>query len=68
MTQTGFTTQLLAASLRHPNPVLEAALAGALAGADIGTMPYAVFEKLWNHPMTDIGLERFLADCKKTQK
>ena len=63
MTQTGFTTQLLAASLRHPNHVLEA----ALAGADIGTMPYAVFEKLWKHPMTDIGLERFLADWKKAQ-
>ena len=68
MTQTGFTTQLLAASLRHPNHVLEAALAGAGAGADIGTMPYPVFEKLWKHPMTDIGLERFLADWKKTQK
>jgi len=37
-------------------------------GADLGTMPYAVFEKLWRHPMTDIGLERFLADWKKTQK
>ncbi len=50
--------------LRHPQHVLEA----ALAGADIGTMPYAVFEKLWKHPMTDLGLERFLADWKKTQK
>ncbi len=60
----GFTTQLLAASLRHPYHVLQA----ALAGADIGTMPYPVFEKLWKHPMTDIGLERFLADWKKTQK
>ncbi len=59
----GFTTQLLAASLRHPNHVLEA----ALAGADIGTMPYSVFEKLWKHPMTDIGLERFLADWKKAK-
>ena len=59
----GFTTQLLAASLRHPNHVLEA----ALAGADIGTMPYPVFEKLWQHPMTDIGLERFLADWKKAK-
>ncbi|MCH8880838.1 MAG: fructose-6-phosphate aldolase [Planctomycetes bacterium] len=58
-----FTTEILAASLRHPNHVLEA----ALAGADIGTMPYAVFEKLWKHPMTDIGLERFLADWKKAK-
>jgi transaldolase len=58
-----FTTELLAASLRHPQHVLEA----ALAGADVGTMPYAVFEKLWKHPMTDIGLERFLADWKKAK-
>ena len=40
----------------------------ALAGTGIGTMPYPVFQKLWKHPMTDIGLERFLADWKKTQK
>ena len=67
----GFTTQLLAASLRHPNHVLEAAEAGTTrcaGGADVGTMPYPVFQKLWKHPMTDIGLERFLADWKKTQK
>ncbi len=36
-------------------------------GADVGTMPYPVFEKLWKHPMTDIGLERFLADWKKAK-
>ncbi len=59
-----FSTQLLAASLRHPQHVLEA----ALAGADIGTMPYPVFQKLWKHPLTDIGLERFLADWKKASK
>lgn len=59
-----FKTQLLAASLRHPNHVLQA----ALDGADIGTMPYSVFEKLWKHPLTDIGLQRFLADWKKTPK
>ncbi len=57
-------TELLAASLRHPNHVLEA----ARAGADIGTMPFAVFEKLWKHPLTDIGLEKFLSDFKKAQK
>ena len=57
-------TQLLAASLRHPQHVLQA----ALAGADIGTMPYPVFEKLWKHPLTDIGLERFLADWNKAAK
>ncbi len=60
----GLKTQLLAASLRHPNHVLEA----ARAGADIGTMPFAVFEKLWKHPLTDIGLEKFLSDFKKAQK
>ena len=59
-----FETELLAASLRHPNHVLEA----AKAGADIGTMPFDVFEKIWKHPLTDIGLERFLSDFKKMQK
>ena len=58
-----FGTEILAASLRHPLHVVQA----AKAGADIGTMPYAVFEKLLNHPLTDIGLARFLADWKKTQ-
>jgi len=59
-----FDTQLLAASLRHPLHVLEA----AKAGVDIATIPYAVFEKLWQHPLTDIGVERFLADWKKAAK
>ncbi|MFQ5425320.1 MAG: fructose-6-phosphate aldolase [Phycisphaerae bacterium] len=58
-----FRTEILAASLRHPLHVVQA----AQAGADIGTMPYAVFKKLLNHPLTDIGLERFLADWKKTR-
>ncbi len=58
-----FGTEILAASLRHPLHVVQA----AKAGADIGTMPYAVFEKLLYHPLTDIGLERFLADWKKSQ-
>jgi transaldolase len=57
----GYSTELLAASLRHPLHVVQA----ARAGADIGTMPYGVFEKLLSHPLTDIGLERFLADWKK---
>ncbi|MCK6484314.1 MAG: fructose-6-phosphate aldolase [Phycisphaerae bacterium] len=57
----GFKTEILAASLRHPLHVVEA----AKAGADVATMPYAVFEKLLKHPLTDIGLERFLADWKK---
>jgi transaldolase len=60
----GFQTELLAASLRHPLHVVQA----AKAGADIGTMPFEVFKKMLNHPLTDIGLERFLADFKKAQK
>jgi transaldolase len=59
----GFETQILAASLRHPLHVLQA----AKAGADVGTMPYSVFEKLLNHPLTDIGLEKFLSDFRKAQ-
>ncbi len=60
----GLQTQILAASLRHPLHVVQA----AKIGADIATMPYAVFDKLLNHPLTDIGLERFLADWNKTQR
>lgn len=59
----GFKTEILAASLRHPLHVVQA----AKAGADIGTMPYSVFKQLLNHPLTDIGLERFLSDWKKLQ-
>ena len=59
-----FTTQVLVASVRHPVHVLEA----AQAGADIATMPYAVMEKLVTHPLTDIGLERFLKDWEKVPK
>jgi transaldolase len=56
----GYTTNVLAASLRHPMHVVDA----ALAGADIATMPYDVFTKLVKHPLTDSGLERFLADWR----
>lgn len=59
----GFATQLLAASLRHPLHVVQA----AKAGADVGTMPYKVFQQILNHPLTDIGLARFLSDWKKAQ-
>jgi transaldolase len=59
----GFKTEILAASLRHPVHVLEA----ALIGADIGTMPYKVFDQLFNHPLTDIGLKNFLADWEKVK-
>ncbi|MCI0531054.1 MAG: fructose-6-phosphate aldolase [candidate division Zixibacteria bacterium] len=54
-------TEILAASLRHPTHVIEA----ALIGADIGTMPYSVFQQLLRHPLTDAGLKRFLADWEK---
>ena len=53
--------EVLAASLRHPLHVVEA----ALAGADIGTMPFAVLESLLKHPLTDIGLQKFLKDWEK---
>jgi len=56
--------EVLAASLRHPMHVVEA----ALAGADIATMPYAVFKQLVRHPLTDIGLEKFLQDWGALQK
>jgi len=60
----GYQTNVLAASLRHPMHVVEA----ALAGADIATMPYDVFTKLVKHPLTDIGLDRFMADWNELQR
>jgi len=57
----GFATQILAASLRHPLHVVQA----AKSGADIGTMPFKVFDRLLNHPLTDIGLEKFLSDWQR---
>jgi len=59
----GFETEILAASLRHPMHVVDS----ALIGADIATMPYKVFDQLFNHPLTDIGLERFLSDWEKVK-
>lgn len=58
-----FPTQVLAASLRHPLHVLEA----AKLGADVATLPFKVLEQLVKHPLTDIGLERFLKDWQKFQ-
>lgn len=57
----GYSTQVLVASIRHPIHVVEA----ARAGADIATIPYKVFKQLVKHPLTDTGLERFLADWGK---
>lgn len=54
-------TEVLVASIRHPLHVLEA----AKIGADIASMPFKVFEQLVKHPLTDIGLKRFLEDWKK---
>src|SRR6266571_3602415 len=54
----GYETNVLAASLRHPMHVVDA----ALAGADIATMPFDVFTKLVKHPLTDLGLTKFQAD------
>ena len=60
----GYDTLVLAASLRHPMHVIEA----AKAGADVATMPYSVFTQLVKHPLTDVGLEKFLSDWNKLQK
>ncbi len=57
-------TQVIVASVRHPMHVLEA----ALLGADIVTMPFRVMEQLFRHPLTDIGLERFLKDWEKVPR
>ena len=56
-----FKTQIIVASVRNPMHVVKA----ALAGADIATIPYLVIEQLIKHPLTDIGINRFLEDYKK---
>ncbi len=55
-----FPTQVLVASVRHPQHVVQA----ALIGADVATVPFKILEQLFRHPLTDIGLERFLADYR----
>jgi len=60
----GFTTEIIVASVRHPIHVYQA----ALAGAHIATVPFAVLEKMVKHPLTDIGIERFLKDWEKVPK
>ncbi|RJP62822.1 MAG: fructose-6-phosphate aldolase [Ignavibacteriales bacterium] len=57
----GFPTQVLVASIRHPLHLVEA----AKMGAHVATMPFDVINKLFNHPLTDIGLDKFLSDWKK---
>jgi transaldolase len=56
-----FETEVLAASVRHPVHVVQA----AMIGAHVATLPHKVIRQLLNHPLTDIGLEKFLADAKK---
>ena len=57
----GYETEILAASMRHPRHIVEA----ALAGADVATMPFKVVNQLLKHPLTDIGQDKFLSDWKK---
>jgi transaldolase len=59
-----FKTQIIVASVRNPLHVVDA----ALVGADIATVPFAVIEQLIKHPLTDIGIQRFLDDWKKVPK
>jgi len=54
----GFDTEIIAASIRHPRHVFEA----AVAGAHIITLPFKVLEQMFNHPLTDIGIKKFLDD------
>ena len=59
-----FDTEVIVASVRHPQHVLDA----ALLGAEIATIPYAILKKLFNHPLTDVGIERFLKDWEGVPK
>ncbi|MGH9362621.1 MAG: fructose-6-phosphate aldolase [Thermoanaerobaculia bacterium] len=59
-----FETEVLVASVRHPVHVVQA----ALLGADVATLPFKVLEQLYRHPLTDVGLDKFLSDWKKTGK
>ena len=59
-----FATQVLVASVRHPIHILEA----ARMGADVATCPFGVIAQLFKHPLTDIGLEKFLADWKRASE
>jgi transaldolase len=60
----GYTTEIIVASIRSPQHVLQA----GLIGADICTIPFSVMQQLAKHPLTDIGIEKFLADWDKTKK
>jgi len=60
----GYKTEILAASIRHPMHVVEA----ALAGADVATMPFSVIQQLVKHPLTDVGLKKFLSDWERVPR
>lgn len=60
----GFETEIIAASIRHPGHVLDA----AFAGCDIATIPYNVLKLMISHPKTDEGIKKFIADYEKSQK
>ncbi|MGE5498676.1 MAG: fructose-6-phosphate aldolase [Syntrophothermus sp.] len=60
----GYETEVLVASIRHPLHLVDA----AMMGADVATMPFNVIDKLFKHPLTDIGLDSFLNDWKKLNK
>ena len=60
----GYESEVIVASVRNPIHVVEA----ALMGAHIATIPYKVIAQLAKHPLTDIGMEKFLADWEKRQK
>jgi len=60
----GYDTEILVASVRSPLHVTEA----AIAGADIATIPFKVLKQMIKHPLTDIGVEKFLSDYRSTQK
>lgn len=60
----GYETEILAASIRHPQHVVDA----ALAGADVATIPFKILMQLIKHPLTDIGQQKFLADWEKLNK
>jgi transaldolase len=57
-----FDTKVLVASVRHPVHIVQA----GMLGADVATIPFKVLEQLYKHPLTDIGLDRFTSDWKKT--
>jgi len=60
----GFDSEVIVASIRHPLHFIES----AMMGADIATVPFSTLEKLIKHPLTDIGMDKFLKDWKKVKK